>query len=417
MKPILRRLAWTLAVVAAVAALLGIALLALLLRLLQPADDEWRAEISFGPWQRAISLPVLLRFATHPLGVALLDGRMLRTPFGHWHLQRRHDGLEAQCAPCTLQWPALGPAPLQWARARAQLRPLGADRFSGDLLLGEGAHEITLQWKGKLTARGADVELQLAPTPASRVVGVFARDLPEAGQVQVTGSVAAVLHGRWPDGTWRVQPVIEGLAVSGLATERLHDAQLPAACRTSASDGEPLAGWLPRALVAAEDARFFEHPGYDLGEMLAALRHNADAPGDWRGGSTLTQQLAKLAFTGDDRSAARKLRELLYAVEMEHTLGKARILQLYLALAPWGDGVCGAERAAQVYLGKPAAKLGPVSSAWLVSLLRNPDAQLHSWADERRIDRDRVREILAGMRPMTAAQRALASTQVEDWLP
>ncbi len=158
-------------------------------------------------------------------------------------------------------------------------------------------------------------------------------------------------------------------------------------------------------------------PGYDLAEMLAALRHNADASGDWRGGSTLTQQLAKLAFTGDDRSASRKLRELLYAVEMERTLGKGRILQLYLALAPWGDGVCGAERAAQVYLGKPAARLGPVSSAWLVSLLRNPDAQLHSWADERRIHRDRVREILTGMRPMSAAQRALALTQVEDWQP
>jgi hypothetical protein len=416
-KPALRRLAWTLVAAAGVATLMGAALLAMALRLLQPAADEWRTEITIGPWQRAISLPVLLRFATHPLGLALLDGRLLHTPLGRWQLQRRHDGIVAVCAPCSLRWAALGPAPLQWARARALLRPLGADQFSGELMLAEGAHEITLQWKGKLTARGADVELRLPPTPASQVVGVFARGLPEAGRVRVSGSLAGALHGRWPDGGWRVQPVVEGLSVSGLATERLGDAQLPAACRMSASEGEPLAGWLPRALVAAEDARFFEHPGYDLTEMLAALRHNADAPGDWRGGSTLTQQLAKLAFTGDDRSATRKLRELLYAVEMERTLGKARILQLYLALAPWGEGVCGAERAAQVYLGKPAAKLGPVSSAWLVSLLRNPDARLHSWADERRIDRDRVREILTGMRPMTAAQRALALTQVEDWLP
>ena len=417
MKPLLRRLAWTLAAAAAVATLLIAALLAMALRLLQPADDEWRTEITIGPWQRAISLPVLLRFATHPLGIALLDGRLLHTPLGRWQLQRRHDGIVAVCAPCTLRWSALGPAPLQWARARVWLQPLGADQFSGELVLAEGAHEIALQWKGKLTARGADVELRLPPTPASQVVGVFARGLPEAGRVQVSGSLAGVLRGRWPDGGWSVQPVVEGLSVSGLGTERLHDAQLPAACRTSASDGEPLAGWLPRALVAAEDARFFEHPGYDLAEMLAALRHNADASGDWRGGSTLTQQLAKLAFTGDDRSAARKLRELLYAVEMERTLGKARILQLYLALAPWGDGVCGAERAAQVYLGKPAARLGPVSSAWLVSLLRNPDAQLHSGADERRIHRDRLREILTGMRPMSAAQRALALTQVEDWQP
>ncbi len=63
---------------------------------------------------------------------------------------------------------------------------------------------------------------------------------------------------------------------------------------------------------------------------------------------------------GDERSASRKLRELLYAVEMERTLGKARILQLYLALAPWGDGVCGAERAVRLHLGsarhRPSAR-------------------------------------------------------------
>jgi len=79
--------------------------------------------------------------------------------------------------------------------------------------------------------------------------------------------------------------------------------------------------------------------------------------------------------------------------------------------------VCGAERAAQVYLGKPASRLGPVSSAWLVSLLRNPDAGLHTLVEERRIDRDRVRQILAGMRPMSSAQRTLAETQIDDWLP
>jgi membrane peptidoglycan carboxypeptidase len=215
-----------------------------------------------------------------------------------------------------------------------------------------------------------------------------------------------------------VAPTIEGLEVSGLQTERLLDAQLPAACRTGAADADALTGWLPRALVAAEDARFFEHPGYDLTGMLAALQHNAQQQGgDWRGGSTLTQQLAKIAFTGDDRSATRKLRELLYAVEMERTLGKPRILQLYLALVPWGDGVCGATRAAQVYLGKPAAKLGPVASAWLVSLLRNPDAQLAALAQERQIDRERLRQIVNGLRPMTAAQRDLALTQLDDWMP
>ena len=135
--------------------------------------------------------------------------------------------------------------------------------------------------------------------------------------------------------------------------------------------------------------------------MLAAWQHNQRDGAPLRGGSTLTQQLAKFTITGDDRSATRKLRELLYAVEMERTLGKARILQLYLALAPWGDGVCGAERAAQVYLGKSASKVGPVSAAWLVSLLRNPDAQLQRATRTREIDRERIKQIVAGMRPMS----------------
>lgn len=418
MKRALRRTLGLMAAAAGVGALLVAALLVVTLRLLEPAAGDWQTEVAIGPWRRAVSLPVLLRFASHPLGLALLDGRSLHTRAGHWQLQRRRDGLEAVCAPCTLHWQALGPAPLSVARARLVLRVGGASEVQGELRIAEGPHELLLQARGKLTARGAELELRLPPTPAARVVAVFGREWPEAARLQVQGSVGGVLKASWPDGAWRVAPTIEGLEVSGLQTDRLLDAQLPAACRTGAGDADALAGWLPRALVAAEDARFFEHPGYDLAGMLAALQHNAQQQGsDWRGGSTLTQQLAKIAFTGDDRSATRKLRELLYAVEMERTLGKPRILQLYLALVPWGDGVCGATRAAQVYLGKPAAKLGPVASAWLVSLLRNPDAQLAALAQERQIDRERLRQIVNGLRPMTAAQRELALTQLEDWMP
>jgi hypothetical protein len=431
MKRTLQRTLWLMVAAAGAGAVLMAALLAIALSLLQPTDDDWQTTITVGPWQRAVSLPVLLRFASHPLGLSLLDGRIVHTPLGRWQLHRERDGLSAVCAPCTLRWQALGPQPLKLARVRASVRPGGADRISGELRVGEGVHELLLHANGRITPHGAELALRMPPTPAARVVAVLGRDLPEAAQLQLSGTIGGTLQLRWPDGQWQLQPAIEGLEVSGLHTERLLDAQLPAACRTGGGETDALAPWLARALVAAEDARFFEHPGYDLAEMLAALRHNdehrtadgdgdgdaAAAPARWRGGSTLTQQLAKFAFTGDDRSATRKLRELLYAVEMERTLGKARILQLYLALAPWGDGVCGASRAAQAYLGKPAAKLGPVASAWLVSLLRNPDAQLAALAEERRIDRERLRQILLGMRPMAAAQRELALSQLDDWSP
>ena len=390
--------------------------LAIALHALKPAPDEWRTTVHLGPWPRELSLPGLIRWAAHPLAAPLFDGRVLHTRFGRWQLQRDGHDLSAVCAPCRVQVPALGLTPLQFARAHLRASHEGAGRFAGTLTLAEHSHEVMLDFTAQLDRRGVDMKLAMAPTAMATVVQVLGHDLPEAASVQVAGTLAFSASARWPEGTWRAKPVLRDFTVAGLGSERLLDVQLPAACRTSASDSV-LAGWLPRALIAAEDARFYEHPGYEIEPMLAAWQHNQRDGAPLRGGSTLTQQLAKLTITGDDRSATRKLRELLYAVEMERTLGKARILQLYLALAPWGDGVCGAERASQVYLGKSASKVGPVSAAWLVSLLRNPDAQLRQYSQSREIDRERVRQIVAGMRPMSAAQRTLANGQMQEWLP
>ena len=390
--------------------------LAIALHALKPAPDEWRTTVHLGPWPRELSLPGLIRWAAHPLAAPLFDGRVLHTRFGRWQLQRDGHDLSAVCAPCRVQVPALGLTPLQFARAHLRASHEGAGRFAGTLTLAEHGHEVMLDFTAQLDRRGVDMKLAMAPTAMATVVQVLGHDLPEAASVQVAGTLAFSASARWPEGTWRAKPVLRDFTVAGLGSERLLDVQLPAACRTSASDSV-LAGWLPRALIAAEDARFYEHPGYEIEPMLAAWQHNQRDGAPLRGGSTLTQQLAKLTITGDDRSATRKLRELLYAVEMERTLGKARILQLYLALAPWGDGVCGAERASQVYLGKSASKVGPVSAAWLVSLLRNPDAQLRQYSQSREIDRERVRQIVAGMRPMSAAQRTLANGQMQEWLP
>jgi hypothetical protein len=416
-----RRLAHRLVFALAFVTLAGLAfaavLLLIVLQALKPEPDEWRTTVHVGPWQRELSLPGLIRWAAHPRAAPLLDGRVLHTRVGDWQLQRRGAQLQALCAPCRMQLAPLGPAPLQVSRALVLAQHEGAGHFAGTLSLAEGAHQIDIAFNAQLQRRGAELRLSMPVTPIATLVGVFGRDLPEASSVQVQGTLAFVATARWPEGTWQAKPALQDFSVSGLGTERLLDAQLPPACRTSAGDGMPLTGWLPRALVAAEDARFFEHPGYEIDQLLSAGQLNQREGAPLRGASTLTQQLAKLTITGDDRTTVRKLRELLYAVEMERTLGKARILQMYLALAPWGDGVCGAERAAQVYLGKSAAKVGPVSAAWLVSLLRNPDAQLTRYATAREIDRERVRQIVAGMRPMSSAQRVLANEQLQEWLP
>jgi hypothetical protein len=416
-KRLLRRAVFGAALIALSIGVFAAVVIAIALHALRPAPDEWSRTVSFGPWQRELSMPGLIRWAMHPLAAPLLDGHVLRTRFGRWQLRRDGHTLEAVCAPCRVHLAALGPAPLQLSRARLVAVHEGAGRFAGTLVLAQAGHEARLSFTAQLDRSGAEARIAMAPTEIATLVQVFGHDLPEASSVQVGGTLAFSGTARWPEGSWQAKPLVRDFTVAGLGTEKLLDAQLPPACRTSSGDGTALTGWLPRALVAAEDARFYEHPGYQIDDLMAAWQHNQRDGAPLRGGSTLTQQLAKLAITGDDRSASRKLRELLYAVEMERTLGKARILQLYLALAPWGDGVCGAERAAQVYLGKSAAKVGPVSSAWLVSLLRNPDAQLTRYARSREIDRERVRQIVAGMRPMNSAQRLLANEQLQEWLP
>jgi hypothetical protein len=413
----LRRALLGAAWLAGIGVLFAATLIAIVLHALAPAPGEWRTTVHLGPWPRDVSVPGLIRWAAHPLAAPLLDGRVLQSRFGRWQLQRRGHDLDAICAPCRVHLPSLGPAPLQFARGHLRASHEGAGRFAGTLTLAEGAHSATLNFTLQLDHRGADMRAAMAPTAMATVVAVLGHDLPEASRVQVGGTLAWTLRARWPEGTWQAKPVLRDFSVAGLGTERLLDAQVPPACRAQGGELAPLTGWLPRALIAAEDARFYEHPGYELDHMLAAWQHNQHDGAALRGGSTLTQQLAKFTTTGDDRSATRKLRELLYAVEMERTLGKARILQLYLALAPWGDGVCGAERAARAYLGKSASKVGPVSAAWLVSLLRNPDAHLQRAVRAREIDRDRIKQIVAGMRPMSPSQRTLANEQMLEWMP
>jgi len=416
-RTLLHRLVLGLALTALAGLLFAAAVLLIALQALKPEPDEWHAGVRIGPWRRELSVPGLIRWAAHPLAAPWLKGRVLHTRWGRWQLQRGGPQLQAVCAPCSLPIAALGPAPVQVSGGVLLAQHEGAGRFAGVLSLTEGAHRVDVPFTAQLQRQGVDLRLSMPATPMATLVGVFGRDLPEARTVQVTGTLALLATTRWPDSAWQARAAIKDFSVAGLGTEKLIDVQLPPVCRTSAADAAAITGWLPRALIAAEDARFYEHPGYELDQLLAAGQHNQRDGAPLRGASTLTQQLAKLTITGDDRSAARKLRELLYAVEMERTLGKARILQMYLALAPWGDGVCGAERAAQVYLGKSAAKVGPVSAAWLVSLLRNPDAQLRHYSQSREIDRERVHQIVAGMRPMNAAQRALANQQLQEWLP
>lgn len=395
-------------------------------RSLAARDGEWSHRRHFALAGRTIeheaSMVVLARTATHPLVRPLLDGRSVDTAQGRWQLAVRPDGaIAARCEPCRFALTALGPQPLAVERAELVVHADGADRYHGTLSVGRAPRVLTLDWRGRFEPKTGRLQLdaRLPPTPIAHAVHALGSELPERERVQVRGQVALTLSVRLPDGAWRVTPWLDGFEVHGLGTERLADLQRPQACRIDAEAGVPtLTGWLPRAVIAAEDQRFFEHPGYDLAAMLDAWQHNQKPGAPIAGASTLTQQLAKLTITGDERSATRKLRELLYAVEMERTLGKARILQLYLALAPWGEGVCGAERAVRVHLGyRDASTIGPLAAAWLASLLTAPDAHLRAEQAAGQVDEARVTRVLEAMRPLRAERREKALATLPFWSP
>jgi hypothetical protein len=421
-----RRVSMGLTLLLLTVVLLVSAIAAIAWRSLAARDGEWSHPLRFTlaghPVEHRASVVVLARTATHPLVRPLLDGRSIRTDQGRWQLAARPDGgVAAVCEPCHFALPALGPHPLVAERAQLVAHSDGADRYHGTLSIGRVPRLLTLDWRGRFDAGTGRLQLdaRLPRTPLAHAVHALGSELPERDRVQVRGQLALSLSARLPDGAWQVTPWVDGFEVHGLGTERLADLQRPHACRVDAEAGVPtLTGWLPRAVVAAEDQRFFEHPGYDLTAMLDAWQHNQKPGAPIAGASTLTQQLAKLTITGDQRSATRKLRELLYAVEMERTLGKARILQLYLALAPWGEGVCGAERAVRVHLGyRDASTVGPLAAAWLASLLTAPDAHLRAEQAAGQVDGARVTRVLEAIRPLRSERREKALATLPFWSP
>ena len=129
---------------------------------------------------------------------------------------------------------------------------------------------------------------------------------------------------------------------------------------------------LTRAVLVAEDDLFWQHEGLDIDQLQESLA------ADWargrlaRGGSTITQQLAKNLYLSPSKNPLRKLRELLIARRLEAELKKARILELYLNVIEWGDGVYGVESASRTYFGVSATEVSPQQAALLAAAIVNP---------------------------------------------
>ena len=327
---------------------------AVLIALLHPTTDEWAMPVRVGPFSVNVGVPSVIRLLSTPPIAQRLNGQRVTTP-------------------------------------------------AGTLVLG---------WQGRLSPQRLELSIDVPTTPLHQGFAAFSAYIPELARARIASQFALQATLDLPAGTLHATPQIAGFGVAGLGTEALRGV-LPSSCTPSAlaahvSNDSILA----RAVLAAEDQRFMTHPGYDLTEWTASMQANQAGDQRLRGASTLTQQVARLLFTGADRTPARKLRELLYAVEMERTLGKPRILQLYLQNAPWGDGVCGAEAAAQHYFQRPAARLAPAQAVWLAAMLHAPDPHAQAWRRSGHIDTARAQWVASQVRPLTHRKHATWQRQL-----
>ena len=437
-----RRLAQAMLAIALTAAVLLAALWALLRIALMPQAGEWATEVGRGPLALRAGVPQLVWLATTPWIGERLHGVRVGTRLGPVTLGWRPAGAEGpqpvltlHCEPCALPLPAgtgqdrLTVPAAQLALSR-DITDANGQHLRGSLLLGAQAPDggrpmLAARWRAERAGAGWHVRLNWQDAPVRDWLALLGPGLPELASARIDGTLALSAEVTLPERKVKIQPALTGFAVQGLGTAEW--AHLRAACGTTVQH-DPR-GWLARAVLAAEDQNFYEHPGYDLPALLHNWQDNQRAGAIAGGGSTLTQQLAKLMVAGGERSLQRKLRELLYAVEMEQTLGKARILQLYLNLAPWGEraegppaqrALCGAEAAAQHWFKLPARRLSPRQAVTLAAMLRNPQREADRWASEGSVDRNRLIWIAEQVRGVPIrTRRALAAQLTEEraqWL-
>ena len=130
--------------------------------------------------------------------------------------------------------------------------------------------------------------------------------------------------------------------------------------------------YLIKAVLIAEDDKFWRHEGFDYEAIQKALERDLKAKKLKFGGSTISQQLARNLYLTPDKSLLRKLREALITWRLEKVISKKRILELYLNVVEWGDGIFGVEAASGHYFGKPSSQLTPQEATRLAAVLPSP---------------------------------------------
>ena len=295
--------------------------------------------------------------------------------------------------------------------------------------------------RGRISARGgpdADLTLrcvappaceltvEMTDQPAAVVLSPFAPLVPELRRAELDGTLGATMTLSWPSRAWTLTPRFGNLSVSGavqgldalrggrVEVQRLHGGLHPI--------GEGTPGWVPlrmvspyfpAAIIAAEDAAFYRHDGYDPEAVLEALAANQAAGEVVRGGSTLTQQLAKNLTLSGERTLVRKLRELLLALELDEALGKDRVMELYVNVVELGPDLWGVQAACERYFLKSPANLTPAEAVFLALLLPSPKDGYERWYLRDRPPREAMRRVLENMARAGALTEAEAQAAAE----
>ncbi len=162
---------------------------------------------------------------------------------------------------------------------------------------------------------------------------------------------------------------------------------------------EKISDNLKRAIVAAEDGKFLDHEGFDVEGIEAAVKKNLKKGRLVAGGSTISQQLAKNLFLSGERSFLRKGQEAVITLMIESTWSKRRILEVYLNVIEWGNGIYGAEAAARRYYKQSAANLSRDQAARLAAMVPNP-----RWYEHHRSSRAYTKRVALIKRYMAYAR-------------
>ena len=307
------------------------------------------------------------------------------------------------------QHPNLSKRPLSLPLLTASISgTLASKKADGSFVLGEMTGTVHADCTQDCVLR-----IVVPEQPAAQVLGVVAPLVPELQRATVLGELGGALTLN-QDGSWSLDPHIGPLEVHGAVADLgslrrgrfRYPVQSADGSMSTRTSGEGSADWVPlrqvsphlrAAVLAAEDSAFASHNGIDPQNIRDAMADNQASGEIVRGGSTLTQQLAKNLFLDGERTMERKLREALLAVELDRELGKDRVLELYVNIVEWGPDVWGIGPASDLYFLRDASQLPPNEAAFLAALLPSPKRYYKSWYLGGRERRGTVQRILDNM--------------------